>query len=665
MKIQIVILFLSLSTLVSAQENLIKNPGCELPLVNGKIPNWVEVVGNEWTKRTTDPRPKEGQGYFFAGNTADAELNQTIALDDYSCSIDLGNQRFFFIGSVMSTAKNPPDQTTINIDVLDAGDVVLGSYKLGPYNYATWTPVTYSFIAPVKTRKIKIRLRSTRQSGTTNDAYFDDLALAATPEGKNFTIASTTALPASCGRTDGVLSVSIAAGPQIASRQYSIDGQIFQPSPTFINLASKNYTVTVKDGGCVQSQTATVGTKNPPKLDRVNSASASCGRADGAISLTLASGSGASQYALNSQPFQITPVFFNLVGGKYKVTVKDGDCIVSDSITVGNKSLPRIDDVKITDASCNQPDGTVTLVVTGGSGAGQYSLNGQTYQLTPVFINLASGDYKATVKDGACLVDRSVKVGLKKLTFNTFQIKDATCNQANGSITASVQGGNGTKTYSLNGKASQSSPAFQNLAGGNYTITVTDGGCTASQTATVGAKSAPTIDGMQTSESTCGQQDGTLILTVSGGSGNRQYSLNGQTYQSSTTFQNLAVGSYTVTVRDAANCTVKREVSISASGDCYVFVPDAFTPNRDGVNDFFQLVSGYKINYTIRNLAIYNRWGEVMFSRENFSILEKDGWWDGTSQGVVADAGAYTYYFEYVDINNVTISRRGVVTLLR
>ncbi|GAB3689476.1 hypothetical protein GCM10027592_05930 [Spirosoma flavus] len=623
------------------------------------------MAGSEWTKRTTNPAPQKGDGYFSAVNTADAELSQTIALDDYTCSIDLGNQRFFFLGSVSSTSKNPPDQTTIVLDALDGSDVVLDSYTLGPSNYGTWTLVTTSFIVKPKTRKIRIRLRSQRRSGTTTEAYFDDLALAATPEGKNFTIASTTALPASCGRSDGVLTVSITPNLPISSRQYSVDGQTFQASPTFINLASKNYTVTVKDGGCVQSQSATVGVRNPPKIDRVNSASATCGRADGAISLTLASGSGASQYALNSQPFQITPVFFNLVGGKYKVTVKDGDCSVSDSITVGNKGLPRIDDVKITDASCNQPDGTVTLVVSGGSGAGQYSLNGQTYQSTPVFKNLASGDYKATVKDGACLVDRAVKVNRKPIVLNPFQVKDATCNQANGIITATVQGGSGTKSYSLDGKPSQSSPIFQNLAGGTYTVTVTDGGCTTSQTVTVGANSAPKIDGMQTSESTCGQQDGTLTLTVSGGSGNKQYSLNGQSFQSGTTFQNLAVGSYTVTVKDAANCIVKREVSIDASGDCYVYVPDAFTPNRDGVNDYFQLVSGYKINYTIRKLAIYNRWGEVMFARENFSILEKDGWWDGTSQGAAVDAGAYTYYFEYVDVKNVAIARRGVVTVLR
>src|SRR5207248_1374398 len=37
--------------------NLLRNPGCEEPLVNGKIPGWTMVTGHAWTRRTSDPRP--------------------------------------------------------------------------------------------------------------------------------------------------------------------------------------------------------------------------------------------------------------------------------------------------------------------------------------------------------------------------------------------------------------------------------------------------------------------------------------------------------------------------------------------------------------------------------------------------------------------------------
>ncbi|GAB4000267.1 hypothetical protein GCM10028807_52710 [Spirosoma daeguense] len=652
---------MSLSTLVQAQ-NLILNPGCDLPLVNGKIPNWVEVVGNEWTNSVSGAQPYSGQGFFFAGNLVDAELAQTIPLDDYTCAIALGNQSFLFTGYVRSYPQSPPDESTVILEILDGNNNVLESKTLGFYNGTTWRLISHHIIVSTQARKIKVRLLAKRRTGTANDGYFDELSLTPVPAGKNFTIQSVNPSGASCGRADGTITVNVAGGG--AAKQYKIDGRPTQSSPIFLNLAKGDYNVTVQDGGCILSQTATVGTRNPPTIARIQPTDASCGRADGALSLSVSGGSGAMQYAINGQAFQITPTFLNLAGGRYKVTVKDGECLVSDSATVGNKNLPRINGINVTAASCDQTDGTLIANVSGGSGAPQFSIDGQNFQITPTFINLAVGNYTFTVKDGACLVKQDVAIGRKVIQIS-LRPTDATCNQANGTLAVTVLGATTNRQISLNNQPFQANSTFQNLTGGAYTITVKDGGCTSSQTATVGNSSPPRIDNVQATQASCANPDGAITISASGGRGNRQFSINGQPFQANATFQGLAVGSYTVTARDEAGCMSTQETVINASGDCYIYVPDAFTPNGDGVNDQFKIISGHKVNYTIRKFAIYSRWGEVIFAKENFSVQDSDVWWDGMYQGQLANAGTYMYYFEYVDQKNVVIPRRGVVTLLR
>lgn len=157
---------------------LVRNGGCEDALEGGNIPHWVEVVGTNWTQRSSNPEPYEGLNYFFAGAGATAELRQDVNLSEYADLVDWGGQWFHFSAWVRSWDQSPADVSQIIVQYLDHNLAVLENYNLGQYsNTSAWVQVTHSSIAPVGARYYRIRLLSIRYAGTNNDGYFDAVSL--------------------------------------------------------------------------------------------------------------------------------------------------------------------------------------------------------------------------------------------------------------------------------------------------------------------------------------------------------------------------------------------------------------------------------------------------------------------------------------------------------
>ncbi|MCX6271998.1 MAG: gliding motility-associated C-terminal domain-containing protein [Bacteroidetes bacterium] len=107
-------------------------------------------------------------------------------------------------------------------------------------------------------------------------------------------------------------------------------------------------------------------------------------------------------------------------------------------------------------------------------------------------------------------------------------------------------------------------------------------------------------------------------------------------------------------------CIVTDSVTIKPCSE--LWIPSAFTPNNDGVNDYFYVVNtGDIISF---NMTIYNRWGEAIFH-----TLDVNARWDGTYQGNRCPAGVYHYVIEYLGQGNVLLEQegknRGQITLFR
>lgn len=160
--------------------------------------------------------------------------------------------------------------------------------------------------------------------------------------------------------------------------------------------------------------------------------------------------------------------------------------------------------------------------------------------------------------------------------------------------------------------------------------------------------------------------DTTIIISESAvlnGSGGTEYvwtpagTLNDPTLQNPTATP-LVTTTYTVTVTDDNGCVSTDEVTVYVSNTPVIVFPNAFTPNGDGFNDFYNLVNRGVL--AALDLQIYNRWGEMIYEGN----LGSTGW-DGTFNGETQPVGTYAYMFSASDFDGNTYTAQGNFTLVR
>jgi gliding motility-associated-like protein len=116
-------------------------------------------------------------------------------------------------------------------------------------------------------------------------------------------------------------------------------------------------------------------------------------------------------------------------------------------------------------------------------------------------------------------------------------------------------------------------------------------------------------------------------------------------------------GTYWVRVTNTAGC-VASDSLLSNWDDCESFIPSAFSPNGDGLNDYFGLTNG--MNSTIYSFYIYNRYGQLVFtSKDSF---EK---WDGRVKGKPGPTGTYVWMMTYKNKAGFIQTDKGTLMLIR
>jgi hypothetical protein len=377
------------------------------------------------------------------------------------------------------------------------------------------------------------------------------------------TLTATTTHVTCNGGENGAINLTVTGGSAPFQYTWNGPGPFFATSQDLDELRAGTYTVTVIDAnGCSATLFRVVGQPNALNLS-TTVVGAGCGGNTGSIDLTV--GGGVPPYTYAWSTGASTQDISGLTAGTYTVTVTDANsCTKTASATVtgGNGNISAT--ASSTPTTCGASNGTITIDVTGGTGPYTWTGANTGGPISEPFIigGLASGNYVVTITDAnGCSTTVSATVPQSNPISATATATATNCGASNGSITVDVTGGSAPYTWTGigNGGSAQNEPfTVNNLAAGNYCLTITSAnGCTATVCATVPQSTVISATATATATS-CGASNGSITVDVTGGSAPYTWTGigNGGSAQSEPfTVNNLAAGNYCLTITSANGCT--------------------------------------------------------------------------------------------------------------
>ncbi len=258
-------------------------------------------------------------------------------------------------------------------------------------------------------------------------------------------------------------------------------------TPTVCPTSEITYTLEATDAnGCISVSDeimVSIDVCCALQIDDIVIVPASCQANDGTITIETSGAITGLVFSIDGGvTFQPSNQFTGLGAGDYTIVVTDDNaCDVTENITILNNQPPSIDNLIVTESGCNASDGTIGVVVSGGTEPYTYSIDGISFQPGNSFTDLSAGPYTVTVEDasGCQTTEDAIIQNTDAPVIDNISVTDATCGSANGSINITASGGALPLNFSIDGgTTTQLNGLFENLNGGNYTITVTDNnGC--------------------------------------------------------------------------------------------------------------------------------------------------------------------------------------------
>jgi gliding motility-associated-like protein len=202
------------------------------------------------------------------------------------------------------------------------------------------------------------------------------------------------------------------------------------------------------------------------------------------------------------------------------------------------------------------------------------------------------------------------------------------------------------------------------LPAGAYAVTVTDSkGCSVTGAVTLSDPPKFTIQLPAADTVKLGQQ---ITLSPSYTNGNAvSWNWTPADYLSCATCQVTTTGpyynyTYSVVAATDKGCLDTATIFIWVSPEHTVFIPNVFTPNGDGLNDYFE-VFGNKEAWKQFSASIYDRWGEKVYETDDMNFK-----WDGIYKGKLLKPGVFVYTIKVIYLDNFSEKLfKGSVTLVR
>jgi hypothetical protein len=498
----------------------------------------------------------------------------------------------------------------------------------------------------------------------------------------NINIPATGITNVSCSGKGSVNVTGITGGTQPYTPSWNPNlGNTF----TITNLDPGTYQLTITDlRGCTGTQSFVVTDTRTDLTATATGNPVKCfGGNDGSITVTPSGG---------CPPYTITGNVTNLTAGNYSITVTDASTPAKTVTVSANVSQPNAALAVVSttvDSDFGQNNGSITLVITGGTPNYQINWQSTATQITQnanPATNLRPGLYNVTVTDANGCVISAAGIEVKEksdeakvLVFNTVGVASnfngfgVDCNgNCNGRITGTVASGsvparliikNGAIVVRELNITATGNFEFTQLCAGTYTIEgVNIAGTVTTQTITI---TTPTRLTAATPVIQCTEgenNDGSITVNVNN-TGVSPYSYQwSNPVSTSNVLQNVGVGTYGVTITDANNCRViLNNLDVRPCG----ITPDEcgvgsklLTPDGNQQNDVFIITCAEQLNGA---LAIYDRWGRLVYNKSPYdnSFIGID------NNNNILNEGGYVWIYEVNYGNGVKEVFSGTLTILK
>jgi gliding motility-associated-like protein len=378
-------------------------------------------------------------------------------------------------------------------------------------------------------------------------------------------------------------------------------------------------------------------------------------------------------YSINGGAFSSNPLFNNLTGGIHTISVRDGKGCSKDTIvSLYFQTLPSfLSSFNVIPAFCKSKNGSISINLAAGINPADVtaSLNGLPQQQVLIFSGLDSGKYLLSViHQQTCRYDTLITVSLQanQQPAISLDITDQKCLDNNGKIVISAQGSYGPYWINFNNSGISGNFSYPGLSPGTYSIKILDkDGCETDTSAKViPYLLLPVNFTTNKTNPTCKEiTGGSITVTVSGQQSPYSLKAGNTFYNNGSVINGLTEGTHHIVILNADKCpadTATEILKLELSPECdMIFVPSAFTPNNDGLNDLFKPHIGLGVIDV--DFRIYNRWGELVFS-----ATDRSRGWDGKLNGIVQPSAVFTWVITYKTIGNSSKrSAKGFLVLIR
>lgn len=440
----------------------------------------------------------------------------------------------------------------------------------------------------------------------------------------------------------------------------------FIANPLANPISTTNYSVTVTGAnGCSQKDSVLVTVLSKPTIV-VRGDTSVCNKTPLLVSSNSTNATIFSWQPVTglSNPVIANPIAMPTISTQYIVTASNGICAVKDTFNLGINPLPVI--AKSIDTTICKT-GTATLNVFGGVNY----LWSPNYNLSSISSNIVSAKPDTTTYyfitatgANACINKDSIKVTVNPKPLFGLQPLSATICK-NDSVTLSATGGDvyqwapTTNILSTLQASTKVYPTISTI----YKVIITNNACKLSDTlsTSINVNPLPVTTITKSNDIDCANINSRL--NVLGGinyswqpaDGIAIFNTNNPIVTPSQTT------TYLVKVTGANGCSTYDSINVKvdyASTKALYLMPNAFTPNKDGLNDCFGLK--YWGGITKLEFNIYNRFGQIVFQTNNPTDC-----WNGKFKGVDADFGTYVYQIKATTICGGDIYRKGTFVLLR